>query len=30
MKRFNSGQDLAKEMGISPEVLQKTCSSLPF
>lgn len=27
MKRFESGADLAKEMGIKPEVLKKTCQS---
>lgn len=25
MKRFESGKDFAKDMGIKPEVLQKTC-----
>ena len=25
MKKFNSGEELAKEMGIKPEVLKKTC-----
>ena len=29
MKRFESGQDFAKDMGIKPEVLQKTCQSKP-
>lgn len=25
MKRFNNGNELAKEIGVSPEVLKKTC-----
>lgn len=25
MKRFENGEELAKEMGIKPEVLKKTC-----
>lgn len=29
MKRFESGEELAKEMGIKPEVLKKTCP-FPF
>lgn len=27
MKRFDSGDALAKEMGLKPEVLKKTCTS---
>ena len=27
MKKFNSGEELAKEMGVKPEVLKKTCVS---
>lgn len=30
MKGFKSGQDLAKEMGISPDVLQKTCKQVLY
>lgn len=29
MKRFNSGEELAKEIGIKPDVLKKTCEA-PF
>lgn len=25
MKKFNSGEELAKEIGCSPEALKKTC-----
>ena len=27
MKRFSSGDELAKEIGVKPEVLKKTCES---
>jgi SUMO ligase MMS21 Smc5/6 complex component len=27
MKRFNNGEELAKEIGVKPEVLKKTCPS---
>lgn len=27
MRKFGSGEDLAKEIGVKPEVLKKTCES---